>query len=81
MPPRTRARSRSASGPVSLTETDVAQLREKFEAGKKPRVTLLVNTALGPSGTTVPIVGFEEPAVGEFISVKLRDDVVPFSPA
>jgi hypothetical protein len=81
MPPRARSRSRSAAGPVSLTDADVVQLREKLEAGKKPRVVLLVNTALGPSGTSVPIVGFEEPAVGEFISVKLRDDVVPFSPA
>jgi hypothetical protein len=81
MPPRARARSRSAAGPVSLTEADVASLREKLEAGKKPRVTLLVGTALGPAGTSVPIVGFEEPAVGEFISVRLRDDVVPFSPA
>jgi hypothetical protein len=42
---------------------------------------LLVNTALGPAGTTVPIVSFEDPAVGEFITVKLHDDVVPFSPA
>ncbi len=81
MPPRARARSRSASGPVSLTDDDVAALREKLQAGKKPRVTLLVNTALGPAGTSVPVVGFEEPAVGEFISVRLRDDVVPFSPA
>jgi hypothetical protein len=42
---------------------------------------LLVNTALGPAGTTVPVISFEEPAVGEFITVKLADDVVPFSPA
>ncbi len=42
---------------------------------------LLVDTALGAAGTSVPVVGFEEPAVGEFISIRLRDDVVPFSPA
>jgi hypothetical protein len=81
MPPRARARSRSSAGPVSLSEADVTALREKLEGGKKPRVMLLVNTALGPAGTTVPVVSFEEPAVGEFITVKLADDVVPFSPA
>jgi hypothetical protein len=42
---------------------------------------LLVDTALGAAGTSVPIVGFADPAVGEFISIRLRDDVVPFSPA
>jgi hypothetical protein len=81
MPPRARPRSRSSAGPVSLSEADVTALREKLEVGKKPRVMLLVNTALGPAGTTVPIVSFEDPAVGEFITVKLHDDVVPFSPA
>jgi hypothetical protein len=81
MPPRARSRSRSSAGPVSLSEADVIALREKLEGGKKPRVMLLVNTALGPAGTTVPVVSFEEPAVGEFITVKLADDVVPFSPA
>ena len=80
MPPRARARSRP-TGPVPLSETDIAGLQEKLAAGKKPRVMLLVGTALDPAGTSVPIVGFEEPAVGEFISVRLRDDVVPFSPA
>ena len=66
---------------MSLSEADVTALREKLEGGKKPRVMLLVNTALGPAGTTVPVVSFEEPAVGEFITVRLQDDVVPFSPA
>ena len=80
MPPRARARSRP-TGPVPLSDTDIAGLQEKLAAGKKPRVMLLVGTALDPAGTSVPIVGFEEPAVGEFISVRLRDDVVPFSPA
>jgi hypothetical protein len=42
---------------------------------------LLVDTALGAAGTSVPVVGFADPAVGEFISIRLRDDVVPFSPA
>jgi len=79
MPPRSRARS-ARSGPSPLSETDVTTLRERLESGKKPRVVLLVDTALGAAGTSVPIVGFEEPAVGEFISVRLRDDVVPFSP-
>jgi hypothetical protein len=78
MPPRARSRSHSSAGPVSLSEADVTALREKLAGGKKPRVTLLVNTALG---TTVPVVSFEEPATGEFITVKLADDVVPFSPA
>ncbi len=41
---------------------------------------LLVDTALGAAGTSVPVVGFADPAVGEFISIRLRDDVVPFSP-
>jgi hypothetical protein len=41
---------------------------------------LLVDTALGAAGTSVPVVGFEDPAVGEYISIRLRDDVVPFSP-
>jgi hypothetical protein len=83
MPPSARARRRPAASakPVALSEADVAALREKLESGKKPRVTLLVDTAHGPAGTSVPIVSFGEPAVGEFISVKLRDDVVPFSPA
>jgi hypothetical protein len=81
MPPRARSRSHSSAGPVSLSEADVTALREKLAGGKKPRVTLLVNTALGPAGTTVPVVSFEEPATGEFITVKLADDVVPFSPA
>lgn len=80
MPPRARARSRPARGPAALSEADVTLLREKLESGKKPRVVLLVDTALGPAGTSVPIVSFAEPAVGEFISVRLRDDVVPFSP-
>src|ERR1700712_2929599 len=80
MPPRARARSRP-SGPAPLTDTDIAALREKLESGKKPRVMLLVGTALDPAGTSVPIVNFSEPAVGEFISVRLRDDVVPFSQA
>ena len=81
MPPRARARSRKASGPTALTEADVALLRERLESGKRPRVMLLVDTALGAAGTSVPVVGFEDPAVGEFISIRLRDDVVPFSPA
>jgi hypothetical protein len=81
MPPRARARSRKSTGPTALTEADVALLRERLESGKKPRVMLLVDTALGAAGTSVPVVGFEEPAVGEFISIRLRDDVVPFSPA
>jgi hypothetical protein len=59
----------------------VALLRERLESGKKPRVMLLVDTALGAAGTSVPVVGFADPAVGEFISIRLRDDVVPFSPA
>ncbi len=59
----------------------MATLREKLDTGKKPRVMLLVDTALGPAGTSVPIVSFGEPAIGEFISVKLGGDVVPFSPA
>ncbi len=79
MPPRSRARS-ARSGPSALSEAEVTTLRERLESGKKPRVVLLVDTALGAAGTSVPIVGFEEPAVGEFISVRLRDDVVPFSP-
>ena len=65
---------------MSLSEADVTALREQLDGGKKPRVMLLVNTALGPAGTTVPVVSFEEPPVGEFITVKLADDVVPFSP-
>jgi hypothetical protein len=81
MPPRARSRSRAASGPAALSEGDVALLRERLDAGKKPRVMLLVDTALGAAGTSVPVVGFAEPAVGEFISVRLHDDVVPFSPA
>jgi hypothetical protein len=81
MPPRARAKSRKTSGPTALTETDVALLRERLESGKRPRVMLLVDTALGAAGTSVPIVGFADPAVGEFISIRLRDDVVPFSPA
>lgn len=56
-------------------------LRERLAAGKKPRVVLLVDTAVGAKGTSVPVVSFSEPAVGEFITVRLRDDVVPFSPA
>jgi hypothetical protein len=56
-------------------------LRERLETGKRPRVMLLVDTALGAAGTSVPVVGFADPAVGEFISIRLRDDVVPFSPA
>ncbi len=81
MPPRARARSRKAPGPTALTDADVALLRERLESGKKPRVMLLVDTALGAAGTSVPVVGFADPAVGEFISIRLRDDVVPFSPA
>jgi hypothetical protein len=81
MPPRARARSRKPSGPAALSDEDVALLRERLESGKKPRVMLLVDTALESAGTSVPIVGFADPAVGEFISIKLRDDVVPFSPA
>jgi hypothetical protein len=80
MPPRTRAAS-AAKGPSALTDTDVSQLRERLEKGGRPRVMLLVDTALGPAGTSVPIVSFEDPAEGEFISVRLRDDVVPFSPS
>lgn len=84
MPPRARARSRKPSGPAgptALTDEDVALLRERLESGKRPRVMLLVDTALGSAGTSVPVVGFADPAVGEFISIRLRDDVVPFSPA
>jgi hypothetical protein len=81
MPPRARAKSRKASGPSALTDADVALLRERLETGKRPRVMLLVDTALGAAGTSVPVVGFADPAVGEFISIRLRDDVVPFSPA
>lgn len=83
MPTTARARRRSPKPPkpVALTEADVAALREKLDGGKKPRVMLLVDTALGPAGTSVPVVSFGEPAVGEFISVKLGGDVVPFSPA
>ena len=80
MPPRARARTRSASGPAALSEADVALLREHLESGKKPRVMLLVDTALGAAGTSVPVVSFGDPAVGEYISIQLRDDVVPFSP-
>jgi hypothetical protein len=81
MPPRARAKSRKPAGPIALTEADVALLRERLESGKRPRVMLLVDTALGAAGTSVPVVGFADPAVGEFISIRLRDDVVPFSPA
>ncbi len=81
MPSRARARSRKSSGPTALTDADVALLRERLETGKRPRVMLLVDTALGAAGTSVPVVGFADPAVGEFISIRLRDDVVPFSPA
>ncbi len=80
MPPRARARSRSTPGPSALSEADVALLRERLDSGKRPRVTLLVDTALGSAGTSVAVVSFGEPAEGEFISVRLRDDVVPFSP-
>jgi hypothetical protein len=80
MPPRARAKSRKPAGPHALTEADVALLRERLESGKRPRVMLLVDTALGAAGTSVPVVGFADPAVGEFISIRLRDDVVPFSP-
>ena len=80
MPPRARTKSRKASGPAALTDADVALLRERLESGKRPRVMLLVDTALGAAGTSVPVVGFADPAVGEFISIRLRDDVVPFSP-
>ncbi len=68
-------------GSVPSAEADVALLRERLESGKRPRVMLLVDTALGAAGTSVPVVGFADPAVGEFISIRLRDDVVPFSPA
>jgi hypothetical protein len=81
MAPRARARNRKAAGPTALTDADVALLRERLESGKRPRVMLLVDTALGAAGTSVPVVGFADPAVGEFISIRLRDDVVPFSPA
>jgi hypothetical protein len=81
MPPRARARSPKAKRPTALTEADVTLLRERLESGKRPRVMLLVDTALDAAGTSVPVVGFADPAVGEFISIRLRDDVVPFSPA
>jgi hypothetical protein len=80
MPPRARSRSRPSPGPSPLSEGDVALLRERLAAGKKPRVVLLVDTAVGAKGTSVPVISFSEPAVGEFISVRLHDDVVPFSP-
>jgi hypothetical protein len=80
MPPRARSRSRPSPGPSPLSEGDVALLRERLEAGKKPRVVLLVDTAVGAKGTSVQVISFTEPAVGEFISVRLHDDVVPFSP-
>jgi hypothetical protein len=82
MPPRTRARAAAASkGPVALTDADITLLKERLETGKRPRVMLLVDTALGAAGTSVPVVSFGDPADGEYISVRLRDDVVPFAPA
>ena len=83
MPPRTRANSASRNAtksPAALSDADVALLRERLGNGKRPRVLLLVDTALGAAGTSVPVVRFADPAEGEFISVRLRDDVVPFSP-
>ncbi len=80
MPPRSSARSTAAKGPAALTDADVALLQERLETGKRPRVMLLVDTALGAAGTSAAVVGFGDPADGEYISVRLRDDVVPFAP-
>lgn len=81
MPPRARSRPTAPLRAAGLSAADLTALREKLEAGKKPRVVLLVGTALAPAGTSVPVLSLAEPAVGEFVSVRLRDDVVPFSPA
>ena len=81
MPPRTRARAAAApKDPVALTDADIALLKERLDTGRRPRVTLLVDTALGAAGTTAAVISFGDAADGEYISVRLRDDVVPFAP-
>jgi hypothetical protein len=70
------------SGPAPLTDADVGKLREQVEAGKEPRVQLLVDTAAAPAGTRGPVVELRDPANDpEFIVLRVSGDEVPFSPS
>lgn len=71
-----------SSGPAPLTDADVGKLREQVEAGKEPRVQLLVDTAAAPAGTRGPVVELRDPAnEPEFIVLRVSGDEVPFHPS
>lgn len=77
MPPRKKA---SAALP-RLTDSDVAALKSRVQAGEKPRVVVRAASAAVPAGTRGNIVRIGNPSEGEYIVVRLGKDEVPFAPA
>jgi hypothetical protein len=66
---------------VSLSEEDVASLRQRVAAGEKPRVVVRAASAAVAAGTRGNVVRLGDPKDGEYIVVRLGKDEVPFAPS
>jgi hypothetical protein len=77
MPPARR----SPTLPPALTDTDVADLRERVAGGETPRVVVRVASASVPAGTRGGVVRVGSPSDNEYITVRLGRDEVPYAPS
>lgn len=78
MPPR---RKKAPAAPSALTDSDVAALKSRVQAGDKPRVVVRTASAAVPAGTRGNIVRIGNPSEGEYVVVRLGKDEVPFAPS
>lgn len=79
----TARRARAATtGPVGLTDDQVADLRDRVARGEPARVVLLGSAPGLPAGTRGTVVRVGDPAVeAECVTVRIAGDELPFAAA
>jgi hypothetical protein len=65
----------------TLTDADVEGLRARLAAGETPRVVVRAASAAVPAGTRGSVVRLGDPALDEYVVVRIGRDEVPFGPA
>ncbi|HEV2780986.1 MAG TPA: cell wall anchor protein, partial [Actinophytocola sp.] len=68
---------------VSLSDEDLAQLRDELAGGRAPMVWFTPAAVGVPAGGSAKVVAFDEPGEGDFIQVRPTGskDVLSFSPS